>query len=132
MEHAEVIIIGAGAAGLAAARDLVKNGRQVIILEARRRLGGRIHTFRDKKFTDWTEAGAEFVHGKLEVTLDLLKEYKIDYHTTKGQVWHIRQGEPEKDKDIVDDHHWLLRKKLNSIKRDMPVKQFLDKHFKGT
>src|ERR1041384_6304116 len=39
-----VLVIGAGAAGLAAARDLSKAGREVIVLEARGRIGGRVFT----------------------------------------------------------------------------------------
>ena len=41
---ADVIVIGAGAAGLAAANVLLDNGLDVLVLEARRRTGGRIET----------------------------------------------------------------------------------------
>jgi monoamine oxidase len=41
VRRADVVVIGAGLAGLAAARDLVNAGRSVIVLEARRRVGGR-------------------------------------------------------------------------------------------
>ena len=47
MKKQKVIIIGAGAAGLAAASELVKLGipaDELIILEAQSRIGGRIHT----------------------------------------------------------------------------------------
>jgi monoamine oxidase len=57
----DVLVIGAGMAGLAAARALVDAGRQVIVLEARQRLGGRVwstqlggHTF---------DLGASWIHG---------------------------------------------------------------------
>jgi len=58
------IIIGAGAAGLAAARDLSRAGRKVLVLEARDRIGGRVYTHRDPESPVPNELGAEFVHGK--------------------------------------------------------------------
>jgi monoamine oxidase len=60
---ADVIVIGAGAAGLAAGRALADAGRRVIMLEARDRIGGRVwtdHTFADVP----VERGAEFIHGE--------------------------------------------------------------------
>jgi len=131
MEQKEVIVIGAGAAGLITARELARAGRKVTILEARRRLGGRVYTFSNNKFDTWTEAGAEFIHGKLETTLSLMKEYKIDRLPGMGQVWQIRHGELEKDKEFIQDHHRLLSKKLKLVKRDLPVHKFLQTHFKG-
>ncbi len=56
------LIIGAGIAGLAAARELHDAGETAIILEARERIGGRIHT--DRAFAGIpVEFGAEFIHG---------------------------------------------------------------------
>ena len=132
MVHYDVIIIGGGATGLIAARQLCRQGKKVVILEARRRLGGRIYTFRDDRFNSPVEAGAEFVHGKLETTISLLKEYKIKFIPARGQVWHKRRGEAEKNKDIVPEHHRQLAKKLKALKRDVTVQAFLDRNFKDT
>jgi monoamine oxidase len=60
----DVVIIGAGAAGLAAARRLHDGGVRTIVLEARRRIGGRVHTARDSRSPLPIELGAEFVHGE--------------------------------------------------------------------
>jgi len=59
-EHADVVVIGAGLAGLRAATDLVAAGRDAVVLEARDRVGGRVWTHR---FADgqWCDRGAEFV-----------------------------------------------------------------------
>ncbi|HXW52292.1 MAG TPA: NAD(P)/FAD-dependent oxidoreductase [Candidatus Acidoferrales bacterium] len=58
----DAIVIGAGMAGLTAARDLTRAGLRVSVLEARGRIGGRIHTLRD--FCDApVEGGAELIHG---------------------------------------------------------------------
>ncbi len=43
-EHSDVVIIGAGFAGLAAGRELAERGLHVTILEATERVGGRAHT----------------------------------------------------------------------------------------
>lgn len=60
--NAEIVVIGAGAAGLAAARTLADAGRQVVVLEARDRIGGRVWT--DHSFGPVpVERGAEYIHG---------------------------------------------------------------------
>jgi len=61
---ADVIIIGAGVAGLTAARALSNSGLTVVILEARDRAGGRILTRRIPSFPTPIELGAEFIHGQ--------------------------------------------------------------------
>ncbi|RMF79803.1 MAG: FAD-dependent oxidoreductase [Chloroflexi bacterium] len=67
------IIIGAGAAGLAAARTLYDAGRRIRILEARDRIGGRIHT--DYDFASVPlELGAEFIHGEHAMTHQLVRQ----------------------------------------------------------
>jgi polyamine oxidase len=61
-ENFDVIIIGAGMAGLSAARKLVDAGKSVIVLEARKRIGGRIYTDRSLGFA--AELGANWIHGQ--------------------------------------------------------------------
>jgi len=69
----DVIIIGAGAAGLAAGRKLHDSGKKVLIIEARDRIGGRIHTDYDFAGAP-TELGAEFIHGENAATHELVKQ----------------------------------------------------------
>lgn len=56
-----VLVIGGGAAGVAAAAELARAGQRVTLLEARDRLGGRIHTIPGVGAP--VELGAEFIHG---------------------------------------------------------------------
>ena len=61
--RADVVVIGAGTAGLAAAGRLAAEGLDVVVLEARSRSGGRIATVRDPDWPLPVELGAEFIHG---------------------------------------------------------------------
>src|SRR5437867_6769495 len=70
----DVIVVGAGASGLAAADELARAGRSVLILEARERVGGRCWTRRMPGLEIPVELGAEFVHGEAKVTHALLKK----------------------------------------------------------
>jgi len=69
----DVIVVGAGAAGLAAASRLARAGRSVLVLEARERIGGRCDTRRMPGVGAPVELGAEFIHGRPQATLDLLQ-----------------------------------------------------------
>jgi monoamine oxidase len=68
----EIVIIGAGVAGLTAARGLSAAGMRVLVLEARDRLGGRIATRHTAGGP--VELGAEFVHGAFDEILGVVEE----------------------------------------------------------
>jgi len=61
VEHHDVIVVGAGVAGLTAARLLSREGRRVVVLEARDRVGGRVWT--DRRDGRATDLGASWIHG---------------------------------------------------------------------
>lgn len=71
-----VLIIGAGAAGIAAGARLRTNNIPVTILEARNRIGGRIWTDTET-YAFPLELGAEFIHGSGVLTWQLIKRYKL-------------------------------------------------------
>lgn len=70
---ADVIVIGAGASGLAAARVLSDHDLSVVVLEARERIGGRVFTLHDPSSPVPIELGAEFVHGRPEETFHIVE-----------------------------------------------------------
>src|SRR3954466_8496483 len=66
-----VLVIGGGVSGLVAARGLAEKGWEVVLLEAKDRLGGRILTRPAGGVL--AELGAEFVHGRAERMLEVLR-----------------------------------------------------------
>ena len=60
-EEFDVVVVGAGVAGLAAARLLQIQGRRVVVLEARDRIGGRVVT--ERSGGRITDLGASWIHG---------------------------------------------------------------------
>jgi monoamine oxidase len=89
---ADVLIIGAGAAGLAAARDLSVKGYNVLVLEARNRIGGRINTHFDSDSPAPIEFGAEFVHGKPPETLKIVERTRVELREVPNVHWYLRNA----------------------------------------
>jgi monoamine oxidase len=126
----DIIIVGAGAAGLLALKELTSSGHQVCLLEASHRIGGRIATVSDEPFSGATELGAEFIHGKAPITLALLAEAGIRFYETEGEMIDIRHG-VWFDEGTEDNGFSLLQSKFETMTADCTIREFLDKHFPG-
>ena len=124
----EVLIIGAGAAGLLAARELSRAGWSVRLLEARDQVGGRVHTLRPAGFTQAIEAGAEFMHGEVPLTRALLTEAGIAWHTAHGHTYQVQNGQPQTDANYFALLPPLLEK-LQLLTHDLPLADFLAQEF---
>ena len=81
----EVLIIGAGVAGLAAAAKLSGAGVRTLILEARDRIGGRVLTIHPPDSGAPVELGAEFVHGRPPESFELIKKGQLKAREVKGE-----------------------------------------------
>lgn len=88
----DVIVIGGGVAGLAAAGELGHQGMRVILLEGRPRLGGRILTERRVGGRRPVELGAQFVHGGNEALWTLLERHHIETERVPGRHWRFADG----------------------------------------
>jgi monoamine oxidase len=81
----DVIVVGAGAAGLAAASKLAAGGLDVLVLEARERIGGRILTERLSGLEAPIELGAEFIHGEAKPIRQIATEHHLAMLDIAGQ-----------------------------------------------
>jgi monoamine oxidase len=92
MSEIDVIVIGAGAAGLTAAAQLGSAGMNVTLLEARGRIGGRMLTLHDSESNTPVELGAEFIHGRPPEIWTRLGSHKIETIEVSGDSWCARAG----------------------------------------
>ena len=100
---ADVIVIGAGAAGLAAACDLIAAGAAVTILEARHRIGGRISTAHDERLPVPAELGPEFLHGRPPEIWNLLDPARLTAYEVLGESWFAGEQGLEKVRDEAQE-----------------------------
>lgn len=140
--HYNVLVIGAGAAGLGAAQEALRQGLTVKILEARNRLGGRIETVDMGPYK--VDMGASWIHGigpgcgdseewqdKENPIYTIAKENGIETVSTwndEGDAntkyyWYNQQNEPFDD-DKIDKLTERLEGHLEKVKED--VDQNLD------
>jgi monoamine oxidase len=124
------VIIGAGAAGLIAARELGRAAKTVTILEARDQCGGRIYPLPATQFGYPAEGGAEFVHGEAPVTRALMREARLSLSPIEGTRWSVRDGAFLRNEPPAL-HAARFYQVLAELEADLPVAEFLEKHFAG-
>ncbi|HWA98857.1 MAG TPA: FAD-dependent oxidoreductase, partial [Pirellulales bacterium] len=127
----DVIILGGGAAGLAAATRLAGAGQRVALLEARDRLGGRIDTHRptgDPRIV--IERGAEFIHGRPPETWEIVDRAGLEtvelgerHQRFDERGWH--------DGDAWDDVAQLLERMEKQRDADELFAAYLDREGRG-
>lgn len=125
----EALIIGAGASGLMAGSVLASRDYKVTIVEARDRIGGRIHTISDL-FSLPIEAGAEFMHGQQPLTESLIRKSGGKHELLSGKRYQIWNGERDKG-DLFDEDWQRVTEALEGLKADTDMASFLNKHFNG-
>ena len=93
MPKPSVLIIGAGLAGLTAARELERRGCNITLFEARERVGGRVWTIRDGFGNMHGEAGGEFIDEEQHEIRKLARELGLrEAHILRGGFSHYRLG----------------------------------------
>lgn len=126
MKKQTVIIIGGGVAGLMAANELAEE-YNIILLEAKQRLGGRIWSRKLLHAPHIVEAGAEFIHGHQKLTLQLLEKAGIEYVEVQGKMYHKEKGILQEQKEMIEGWDELL-KQMKKVRVDMTMQDFLQQY----
>ena len=109
-DEADVLIVGAGAAGLAVAQALTAAGLSVTLLEARERVGGRIWTLHEPAAEAPIELGAEFVHGCPPEIFDVANRAKVPLQEVGGQRLCSRNGELDICPDLYEQFEQVFKR----------------------
>jgi len=125
-EEADTLIVGAGAAGLSAASELVSNGHDVMLLEARERLGGRILTDRTTLGPVPVELGAEFIHGESSILLGWLKAAKDVAIDASRERWVAHSGKLRRADQQLRELKRIFSR-LSAPDRDTSFAEFLQR-----
>src|SRR5580698_5119986 len=123
-QTADVLVLGAGIAGLAAARALAERGMRPLVLEARDRVGGRIHSLQTSEGI--VELGAEFVHGREPQLWALIDEAGAKTVERDGSV--LREsasGELTKDELAEGGGPFTSLEELAGLPKDMSFAEWL-------
>jgi monoamine oxidase len=125
----DVVVIGAGAAGLAAATELAPSGAKVLVLEARDRIGGRVWTRREEGLAAPVELGPEFIHGRPPVTLALLRRAGIAAVNAPMNRLAMRNGRlgPRPSGVEAEARRVIARHAASLARKDMSFEAFLQR-----
>ncbi len=121
-----IIVIGAGVAGLAAARELARRGEAVRVLEARDRIGGRILTERSDVAQLPIELGAEFLHGKATEVAHIARDAGLRVCDVLGERWRADGKHLTDAADFWPDVETVLGKLRADRDPDRSFADFLD------
>ena len=125
MEEVDVLVVGAGAAGMAAAKTLHDADVDFVVLEARDRVGGRILTIRDSAVPIPVELGAEFVHGEAPATRDLARDAGAVLVDAAGENWRAERGRLRPLPDLWERIGGVLRRLDPEREPDRSIADFL-------
>jgi monoamine oxidase len=128
----DVVVIGAGAAGLAASAELARAGVNVLLLEARDRVGGRIWTRREPGLTVPVELGAEFIHGHAAITRAVLGKAAAAVVDAAGSHLTVHEGALLPRADFFPKLRRALASSSVLAQQDMSFDDFLERHLATT
>ena len=128
MADYDVVVIGAGAAGLCAAAEIAAGGASVLVLEARDRVGGRVWTRSEPGLPVPIELGAEFVHGHAPLTRALLASVGRTVIEAGDSHWTRKNGTLTQRDGFFARFTQALHRTDVLKNRDMSFDAFLEEH----
>jgi monoamine oxidase len=131
-EPLDAVVVGAGAAGLAAARVLAAAGARTAVVEARDRIGGRIWTRRVPGLAVPVELGAEFVHGMPRELWDVIERAPLTVCDAVEEHVSLDRGRLRDRDDFSGTVGAVLDALAGELRRpDRSFADFLDDRFSG-
>ena len=125
-----VIVIGAGASGLAAAAELARCGRTALLVDARERIGGRIWSHREPGLPVPLELGAEFIHGRAEAVFSLLEKAASAAVDRGSEHWTLRDGRLAPSQGLFAEISVAMKSTRALDKKDMSLEVFVQRHLR--
>jgi monoamine oxidase len=119
----DIVIVGAGAAGLACAEVLKRSGLRILILEARCRPFGRVLTVRPSTLRTPIELGAEFIHGVPKELMDPAQNWNIPFLDVRDNHL-VKDGSSFKDTPDYFDHLGQILPR-SIVKHDQTIQDWL-------
>jgi monoamine oxidase len=134
----DAVVLGAGAAGLRAGAELLRKRIGVLVVEARDRVGGRVHSVEDRELGRVVELGAEFVHGPLGE----LKRARLKLDDMDGRQMVLVDGQLRDETDAIRSalrklaqargagtaQSWLATAPLEPLEREL-ARHFIEGFF---
>ncbi len=124
-DRVDVLVLGAGMAGLTAAQILSQAGLTVHVLEARERIGGRVYTVRDPGLPLPVELGAEFLHGRAPALWALADSAGLPVVEVLGERWWSEHGVLTQQDEVGAVVASMMQRLGEVADRDQSVAAFL-------
>ncbi len=129
MPDFDVLVIGAGVAGLSAIAELDRAGMRVLCVEARDRIGGRIFTAHDALAPLPIELGAEFIHGRPPEIWQIVRSAALGVYDCRDAALHIKHGVVQKQGDAWEPVSQVMADMRRAAEEgiDVPFATFLER-----
>ena len=124
----DTLILGAGAAGLAAAQELARARVSALVVEARLHVGGRAWSHHERGLAVPLELGAEFIHGRAASTFSILMSAGSAAVDAGGEHWTLRGGTLQPAGELFSEVQVAIGRIHALDRRDLAFATFLGRH----